>query len=307
MPWTAIKLNDGTTMPSIAFGTGSLGNGQQTVDNIDQAISVGFSHIDTAQSYKNELEAGQAIHESGLERNELYITTKYSGLDGLDIETSIRNSVKNLGVDYVDLYLIHHPWLAQPDIPTAWEAMEKVVFDGLAKSIGVSNFEIGDLAIVLAYAKIKPVVNQILLHPSVYNRQKPLIEYSTKCGVVSEGYSLLLPLRQPITGTVSYVANSIAARLQVKPEQVLLAWAKAKGVVVVTASSKKERLEGYIDAGDIDLSAEDVETIDFAGILGFGTLREKNVELLWRVAKTFIAVSALWVILRHTSLIPSFN
>jgi len=304
MPWTTIKLNDGTTIPNIAFGTWKLGNGQQTVDNVDQAIDVGFDHIDTAQAYRNEQEAGQAIKESGLKRNELYITTKYSGLNGLDIATSIRNSVKNLGVDYVDLYLIHSPRLARPDIPTTWKAMEKVVSDGLAKSIGVSNFEIADLAILLASAKIKPVANQILFHPYVLARQTPLIEYSTKQGIVTEGYSPLIPVTQR-PGPVNTPVNDIAARLQVKPEQVLLAWAKAKGVVVVTSSSKKERLEGYLDAGDIDLAADDIAAIDIAGAVG--AQREKNVELVRRVAKTFIAVSASWIILRYTGLIPGFN
>jgi len=304
MPWTTIKLNDGTTIPTIAFGTGSLKNGQHAVDAVDQAISVGFDHIDTAQSYRNEQEAGQAIKDSGLKRNELYITTKYSGLNGLDIETSIRNSVKNLGVDYVDLYLIHHPRLAQPDIPTAWKAMEKVKSDGLAKSIGVSNYEIADLAVLLASAKVKPVVNQILFHPYVLARQAPLIEYSAKHGIVTEGYSPLIPItRRP--GPVNTPVDDIAARLQVKPEQVLLAWAKAKGVIVVTSSSNKERLEGYLDAGDIDLAADDVEAIDIAGAIG--AQREKNIELVWRVAKTFIAVSASWIILRCTGLIPTFS
>ncbi|THH26771.1 hypothetical protein EUX98_g7417 [Antrodiella citrinella] len=209
MPWDVIKLNDGNVIPKIAFGTWTLGNGQQATDNVDQAIDVGFTHIDTAQSYRNEAEAGVAIHESGLAREDLFITTKYSGLNGLDVETSIQNSLQNLGVKYVDLYLVHHPRLAVPDIPTLWAKMEKIKQDGFAKSIGVSNFEIEDLQVLLASAKIKPAANQVLL-----------------------------------------------------------AWASAKGAIVVTSSTKKERLEGYLDAGDIKLTPEDVSAIDSAGVAG---------------------------------------
>jgi diketogulonate reductase-like aldo/keto reductase len=132
------------------------------VKQLDQAISVGFSHIDTAQLYRNEVEVGKAIRESGLERDEIFITTKYSGLNGLDINTSIRNSLNNLGVTYVDLYLIHFPRLAVPDILTVWTQMEALQRQGLAKSIGVSNFGVKHLEILLAQAVILPAVNQVI-------------------------------------------------------------------------------------------------------------------------------------------------
>ncbi|KAJ3484785.1 hypothetical protein NLI96_g5406 [Meripilus lineatus] len=265
MPWDVIKLNDGTSIPNIAFGTWTLGQGQQSTDKVDQAISVGFNHIDTAQAYRNEQEAGVAIRESGLDRSDFYITTKYSGLNGLDIETSIKNSLSNLGVKYVDLYLIHSPRLAQPDIPTAWAKMEKIKADGLAKSIGVSNFGVEDLQILLASAKVKPVANQILFHPYVVSRQTPIHEFGSKNGVTTEAYSVLIPLTHQPGGPVDDPVNSIASRLNAKPEQVLLAWAKAKGTVVVTSSTKKERLEGYLAAGDLELTEKDIASIDIAG------------------------------------------
>ncbi|KAK7691553.1 hypothetical protein QCA50_004952 [Cerrena zonata] len=277
MPWDIIKLNDGTSIPSIAFGTWTLGTGQQSTDHVDQAISVGFNHIDTAQAYRNEYEAGIAIKESGLARKDLYITTKFSGRDGLDIPTSINNSLKNLGVEYVDLYLIHHPRLAIPDIPTAWAQMEKLKTDGLAKSIGVSNFEIEDLKILLASAKIKPVANQIFFHPYILGRQAPLVKFGTDNGIVSEAYSILTPLTHQPNGPVDGPVNDIATRLNIKPEQVLLAWGKAKGVVVVTSSTKKERLEGYLSAGDIELTKEDINNIDNAGAAGARRLTARTV------------------------------
>ncbi|KAI0635100.1 Aldo/keto reductase [Trametes polyzona] len=268
MPWDLIKLNDGTSIPSVAFGTWTLGGGAQATDYVEQAISVGFSHIDTAQAYRNEEEAGKAIRESGLPRKDIYITTKFSGRDGLDIETSIQNSLKFLGVDYVDLYLIHHPRLAQPDIPTAWAKLEKLKQDGLVKSIGVSNFGIPELQILLASAKVKPAANQILFHPYVHARQLPIVEFGRAHGIVSEAYSVLIPLTHQPGGPVDKPLGAIAARLSAKPEQVLLAWAKSKGVVVVTSSTKKERLEGYLAAGDLELTPADIASIDVAGAQG---------------------------------------
>ncbi|KAF7357252.1 Aldo/keto reductase [Mycena sanguinolenta] len=263
MPWDPRPLNDGREIPSIGFGTWKMGNGEAPITQVDQAISVGFSHVDTAQAYRNETEAGIAIRESGLERKEIFITTKYSGLDGLDIRTSINNSLKNLGVSYVDLYLIHHPRLAVPDIPTAWAEMEAIQAEGLVKSIGVSNFEVDHLAILLASAKVKPAANQILLHPYVYARQLPMLEYAAKHNIVIEAYSALIPI-------TTFPGGPVDAPL-------LLAWTKAKGAVVITTqtdvirnstSSKKDRLLGYLNAGDLQLTADDILSIDVAGAKG---------------------------------------
>ncbi|KAH9975418.1 Aldo/keto reductase [Lactifluus volemus] len=268
MPWDLIQLNDGNVMPSIAFGTWMLGNGQGPTDLVEQAISVGFGHIDTAQAYRNEAEAGKAVRESGLARQDIFITTKYSGSNGLDVETSIANSLENLGVEYIDLYLIHHPNLAKPDIPTAWAKMESIKNTGLAKSIGVSNFGINDLTILLASAKIRPAANQILLHPYVYVGQAPLLAYHAAYGIVTEAYSALTPITSQPGGPVDRPVNDIAQRLNATTDQVLLAWVKAKGAVAVTSSSKKFRMEGYIAAADLKLTSEDVAAIDIAGAKG---------------------------------------
>ncbi|KIJ19621.1 aldehyde reductase [Paxillus involutus ATCC 200175] len=286
MPWDLIRLNSGYYIPSIAFGTWTLGNGQSPIDQVEQALDNGFNHVDTAQSYRNEAEAGTALRESGLTPSDVFITTKYSGTNGLDIDTSIHNSISNLGVDYVDLYLIHAPSLAVPDIPTAWARMEKVQEAGLARSIGVSNFDEKDLQILLASAKIKPTVNQILLHPYVYRQQLPILEYAAANGIVMEAYSALLPITKQSGGPLDAPLNEIASRLGATADQVLLAWTKAKGAVVVTTSSKKARLQGYLAAGDIELTQEDIAAIDTAGALG-----EKRMDAKLTVRK--LAAGAL--------------
>lgn len=273
MPWHSIHLNDGHSIPGIAFGTWNLGNGQGVIDQVDQALANGFDHIDTAQMYRNEAEVGTALRESGLSRADVFITTKYSGSDGLDIDTSIRNSLANLGVAYVDLYLIHWAGLAVPDIPTAWAKMERIKGAGLARSIGVSNFYEKDLKILLASARIKPAVNQILLHPYVYRRQLPILEYAAKHDIVIEAYSTLIPITHQPGGPLDAPLHEIASRLRATTDQVLLAWTKAKGAVVVTTSSKRTRLQGYLKAGDIELTREDIDTIDAAGAIGDGEKR----------------------------------
>jgi len=285
-------LNSGYSIPSIGFGTWTLGNGQSPVDQVEQALNNGFNHIDTAQSYRNEGETGIALKESGLSRSDIFVTTKFSGTNGLDIPTSIKNSVNSLGLSYVDLYLVHSPRLAVPDIPTCWAQMEKVKGDGFAKSIGVSNFNVEHLEILLASAKVKPAVNQILLHPYVYQRQKPILEYAAKNGIIIEAYSALIPITKSPGGPLDKPLDELSAKFGATPEQILLAWTKAKGAVVVTTSSKRTRLQGYLAAGDIVLSSEDIAAIDAAGALG-----EKKANMgvfMKRVAVGAIACVAVF-------------
>ncbi|KAJ6551187.1 NADP-dependent oxidoreductase domain-containing protein [Mycena capillaripes] len=295
MPWNSFKLNDGHEIPGLAFGTWKLGTGEKPISQVDQAISVGFSHVDTAQLYRNETEAGIAIRDSGLPREDIFITTKYSGTDGLDIQTSIRNSLKYLGVSYVDLYLIHSPRLALPDIPTIWKEMEEIQSQGMAKSIGVSNFNADQLAILLASAKVKPVANQILLHPYVYAQQLPVLEYAAENQILIEAYSALIPVTSLPGGPLDAPLAAIADKHGVTADQILLAWAKAKGALVVTTSSKKSRLEGYLNAGDLVLSATDIAIIDAAGAEGppLAPRRKKALKKVLTVGIISAAAAAL--------------
>jgi len=260
-----IKLNDGRHIPGIGFGTWKIPQ-DVTSGQVDQGLGVGFDHIDTAQVYRNEEETGKALRESGLKREEVWVTTKYSGSDpGLGIRATFEQSLRKLGVTYVDLYLIHSPRLVKDDIAGAWKEFELLKKEGLAKSIGVSNFQIEDLKVLLESAEIKPAVNQILFHPYVYSKQKALVDFQNEHGIVTEAYSALTPLTSRPGGPVDKPVNAIAKRLDLKAEQVLLAWVAHKGAVIVTTSSKKERLEGYLAVGQIQLTSEDVQSIDDAG------------------------------------------
>ncbi|KAK7057826.1 Aldo-keto reductase [Favolaschia claudopus] len=268
MPWENHKLTDGQGIPGIAVGTWRLGKGERPINQVAQALAAGFTHIDTAQLYRNETEVGIAIRDSGLSRQDIFITTKYSRTDGLDIQTSIRNSLEYLDVSYVDLYLIHFPRAALPDIPTIWKEMEEIQSCGMARTIGVSNFDVEQLQILLASARIKPAVNQILLHPYVYEQQRPILEFAANHQIVIEAYSVLLPVTSLSGGPLDQPLLEIATKYAVNSDQILIAWAKSKGAVVVTTSSKRWRLEGYLRAGDLVLSEEDIARLDAAGAQG---------------------------------------
>ncbi|GHJ83636.1 hypothetical protein NliqN6_0038 [Naganishia liquefaciens] len=296
MPFTSVKLNDGRHIPAIGFGTWKI---PQDVagDQTQQAIEVGFDHIDTAQVYRNEVEAGQGIRDSGLKREQLWITTKWSGVDDKPVRQSCLESLDKLGIEYLDLYLIHSPRLCKGDIAGTWAEFEKLKKEGLVKSIGVSNFTVKDLETLLKTANIKPVVNQILLHPYVIHQQTPLLEYMHEQNIAPEGYSSLIPLTSRQGGPVDKPVAEIGKRLKVEPEQVLLAWSRAKGAIVITTSSRKDRLERYLAVGDITLTDQDVEAIDKAGRKGERDEKRKT-QMVRGVKWAALGGVGLWALAR---------
>ncbi|KAJ7704717.1 NADP-dependent oxidoreductase domain-containing protein [Mycena olivaceomarginata] len=265
MPFGTVSLNDGNEIPAIAFGTGTALSRKDVTHFVQQAIDSGFSHIDTAQSYLTEETVGQAVRESGLPRSELYITSKYQHGE---IQLSVRASLYKLKLQYLDLYLIHHPSYV-PDLAAGWAQFERIKDDGLARSIGVSNFTLEQLQTVVKSARILPAVNQINFNPYNYAQNKALLAYSAKHGIVTEAYSSLAPITRVPGGPVDAPVAAAATRLGITPGQVLLLWVRAKGVVIVTTSSNKARLEEYIAVGDLpQLTEEEIAAIDAAGAKG---------------------------------------
>ncbi|KAG6810669.1 hypothetical protein H0H92_010817 [Tricholoma furcatifolium] len=292
MPFENVKLNDGNEIPEIGFGTGSALYRKDATDSVIQAIEAGFSHLDTAQIYDNEESVGEAIRETGLLRNDLFVTTKY--WQG-PIQTSIRESLQKLGLKYVDLYLIHQPRFAAPDFEGTWREFEKIKDDGLARSIGVSNFNLTELQTIVKTARIKPAVNQILFHPYNYAENKALLEYSAKHGIVTAAYSSLAPITKYPGGPVDAPVNAAAQRLSITPNQVIFLWVKAKGVVIITTSSKKKRLEEYLAVGDLpSLTEEEIAAIDAAGVKG----PPAKINRWTKVAKCVVGASAAALALR---------
>ncbi|KAJ7022720.1 NADP-dependent oxidoreductase domain-containing protein [Mycena alexandri] len=265
MPFEALDLNDGNKVPSIAFGTGTALKGKDVTRFCQVAIETGFSHLDTAQRYSTEETVGQAVRESGLARSDLYITSKYGYGE---IQLSVRASLYLLKLTYLDLYLIHHPSFV-PDIEAAWKQFERIKDDGLAKSIGVSNFNLEQLQTVVKSARILPAVNQINFSPYNYAQNKDLLAYSAKHGIVTAAYSSLAPITKYPGGPVDTPVATAAKRLGITPTQVILLWVKSKGVLIVTTSSSKAHLEEYIAVGDLPpLTDEEIAAIDAAGAQG---------------------------------------
>ncbi|KAJ4465804.1 2,5-diketo-D-gluconic acid reductase [Lentinula edodes] len=267
MPLEPIPLNDGNKIPSIAYGTGSKMKFQDITQYIEQAIETGFSHIDTAVFYKTEKYVGRAIKESGLARSELFVTTKYFG--EVPVQKSVRESLKNLDLHYLDLYLIHQPRII-PNLVKTWKEFEKVQQDGLAKSIGVSNVvDVQQLENLIKFSRIKPAVNQIRLHPYNYHDMKPVMDACAKHNIVVEAYSSLSPITTYPGGPVDVPLKAAAQRIGATPTQVVFLWVKAKGAVIVTTTTTKAHMEEYLAVADLpSLTKEEVIAIDTAGAQG---------------------------------------
>jgi len=269
-----VRLNNNTSIPAIAFGTGTawyVGDNNKPVnralvDSINDAFKLGYTHIDCAEMYGTEREAGISIKESGIPREQLYITTKiFKNMP--DPAKALQDSLDRMQLDYVDLYLIHAPFVEEMKIPTdiktTWQGLEKLVEQGKTKSIGVSNFRVQDLKDLLSYAKIKPVVNQIELHP--YVRSRDIVEFCKKNGIVLEAYTPLASLVHTQGGPVDAVVDQIAARLGRTAAQVLLRWNLQYGDVVVTTSRQPDRLKEFLAIDEFELSNDDVHNILDAG------------------------------------------
>ncbi|THH17240.1 hypothetical protein EW146_g3539 [Bondarzewia mesenterica] len=272
---TPIKLNDGNTIPWLGFGTGTALYRKDATDMVAAAIKAGFTHLDGAQVYDNEDSLGAGIIASRKPRSELFVTTKLYKLDaGTTVRESLQGSLKTLKLDYVDLFLIHIPSMFKEpgQLKSIWKQFEEVKKEGLAKSIGVSNFEVKDLEEILDGATIVPAVNQLEYHPYVFKASIPLLEFHKKHGIVTESYGGQSPVFRSKGGPVDPVLISIAERLSkttgktVQEGHVLMLWQRYKGIVFVTTTSKEARLKEYLDAAALpDLTTEEVAAIDEAG------------------------------------------
>ncbi|KAG8697170.1 hypothetical protein FRC08_006693 [Ceratobasidium sp. 394] len=310
-----VPLNDKRAIPTIAFGTGSALRGKNATAFVVQALDGGFNHIDTAQAYRNEESVGEALRQAfgklprphggeklDLEgqtlgkvgREDIWVTTKYGG-DG-NAEEALDLSLKKLGLPSVDLYLIHNPRVA-PDILKTWSELESARAHGKAKSIGVSNFSVDQLELIVKNGKTIPSVNQIQFHPYNYHENVALLNYAKEHGIVIESYGGLTPITRLPGGKLDTVLTKIAARLgpKVTPGQVILSWIHAKGVVIVTTTSRKERIQEYLTIFDLPALTEDeIATIDEAGKHApAGSVASCRYTTLRHQARRF----AIWIIM----------
>ncbi len=269
---TMYTLNNGKKIPIIGFGTWQIPDGQSAKDSVLHALEAGYVHIDTAAVYRNEASVGDAIIESKIQRESLYITTKLwnDNIDYRMAKAAIKESLSKLQLDYLDLYLIHWPnpkpvrdaW--QKRNSDVWLAMEEAVEEGLIKSIGVSNFREHHLKALLEHAKIVPAVNQIYLNPS--DQQKAVVEFSKQHGLLLEAYS---PLG---TGSIldDVQLNKLAATYKKTASQLAIRWSLQKGYLPLPKSVNRHRIYENIDIFDFEISEADMKVID--GYKGIGKL-----------------------------------
>lgn len=246
-------LNNGTEIPVLGLGTWEL-TGKEAEQAVLCALEAGYRHIDTASIYGNEEEVGKAIRKSGVPRREIFVTTKLWNTDHDDPADACEASLKRLGMDYVDLYLIH--WPVQGVRNRTWKFMEQLLGAGKCRAIGVSNYTIRHLRELLETAKVVPAVNQVEFTPYLY--QKELMDFCRKKGIVLESYSPLTrghKLSDP-------KLKAIAARYSKTPAQILIRWALQHDIVVIPKSKSKERILENSDVFNFSISAEDMKLLN---------------------------------------------
>lgn len=265
-----IVLNDGNKIPIIGLGT-YKSTEQEGIQSIKNALTKGYGLIDTAAMYNNEEEVGKAIIESGIDRKEIIVTTKLwrENLGYKEAKKAFDISLKKLGLDYIDLYLIHWPANAknytnwQKANADTWRAMEELQADGKIKSIGVSNFWQEHLEVLFKTANVIPAVNQIEFHPGYW--QSELTEFCKKNGITVESWSPLA--RGKVFG--NEVLQAIAKQHNKSISQICLRWVTQHETIVIPKSGTLQRIEENISIFDFKLSEEEMKLIDELPEMGF--------------------------------------
>jgi 2,5-diketo-D-gluconate reductase A len=254
-----VELNDGRTIPQLGFGVFQI-EPRHTARAVSQALEIGYRHIDTAQMYGNEREVGEAVRGSGLDRSDVFITSKLSNRFHRpdDARRAFERTLAELGSDYVDLFLIHWPLptLYDGDIVTTWETLETFHRDGRARSIGVSNFQIDHLERLAAATDVVPAVNQIELHP--YFQNAAVHAYDQDRGIATQAWS---PIAQ---GAVldEPTITAIAAKHDRSPAQVVLRWHIQQENIVFPKSTTPARIKENLELFDFQLETADITAID---------------------------------------------
>ncbi|KAG9240468.1 NADP-dependent oxidoreductase domain-containing protein [Calycina marina] len=280
-----LKLNDGNEIPMVGYGAGTAHYKSDASSLLDKslvatfvmALKAGYHHLDAAEAYGNEAEVGAAIKEAGISRDQLYITTKVSGIQVQDTEESFAVSLRKLGVEYVDQYLIHAPFFAdgsEAALQAKWADLEAIQASGRAKTIGVSNFGKRDLETILKTAKVVPAINQIEFHP--YLQHGDLLAWHKEKGIATSAYAPLTAVTKASPGPLDDTYAKLARKYGVTPGEIALRWVIDLGVVVLTTSTKEDRLRAYQKVGKFKLTPKECETISEIG-------KEKNFRGFWNV------------------------
>jgi diketogulonate reductase-like aldo/keto reductase len=250
-----LTLNNGIAIPQLGYGLWRNDNPAECISSVKLALQAGYTHFDDAQVYDNEEFVGQALKESGVDRSKLFITTKI-GTENLwwtDVIPTFEESLNKLRMDYVDLLLIHFPVTERRD--AAWRRLEQIYAKGQARAIGVSNYTIRHLEEMKKLYKIIPAVNQVEM--SVFLQQPELAQYCQANGIVVEAYT---PLAEGFFFD-NPTLKAIAKKYNKSVPQIMLRWGIEYGVVVLTKSSHKKRIEDNFNIFDFKLDSQDMEQL----------------------------------------------
>ena len=253
----SVTLNNGSTIPQLGFGVFQVPP-EDTADVVSKALEVGYRHIDTATGYRNEEGVGQAVRDSGLPREEVFVTTKLPNEEqGAESGLAVfERSLDLLGMDYVDLYLIHWPLPAKDLYVETWQMMEKLYAEGRARAIGVSNFQPNHLRRLQNETTVLPAVNQIELHPTF--TQAELREVHDRMGIATEAWA---PLGKGGDELRIATIVDIADRLGRTPAQVVIRWHLQVGNIAIPKSVTPSRIEENFAVLDFELDDSDVASI----------------------------------------------
>lgn len=252
-----IKLNNGIEIPQLGLGVYQTPEGEETVNSVKWALEAGYRHIDAARVYGNEAGVGEGIRQSGVKRQDIFLTTKLWNDDIRQRRTrdAFEESLKALGTDYVDLYLIHWP---ADGFEEAWKEMEQLYHEGKIRAIGVSNFHKQHLKRLFEIAKVRPVVNQIESHPYLNNHE--LICLNKENGMETEVWSPLGGTGGNLLG--DKLLGELADKYKKTAAQIVLRWDIQRGVIVIPKSTHRERIVSNIDVFGFELEDCDMEKIN---------------------------------------------
>ncbi|KAJ6556207.1 NADP-dependent oxidoreductase domain-containing protein [Mycena capillaripes] len=282
MPWDLLTFNDGHTAPGIAVQTAFKQSGQPAVDQLQQAFDIGFSHIEISANFIGTANVGKALQActAGRPRSSFFVTVHWLKSKDFEAAFALKRDLKDLGLDYVDLYLLNDPNISKEKIPFAWAKMERLKDAGLAKSIGVVDFDESQLIELIIGAKVRPAVNKIVYHPDIAAGAP--IELCDNLGITILTYRIFTPLNtdtKPRTLLEKPLAQMTQC-LQSSPYHVLLAWAKLKGVIPILSRSDIDKLKSSIEVSHLEtaLTPMDLYIIDLIGTEYLRRHEEKKLK-----------------------------
>ena len=251
---STLTLTNGVKIPRLGFGTYQITPGEETQECTEYALKCGYKHIDTAAYYQNEQSVGAAIHTSGINRADVFVTTKLKNDDQINPMKAFETSLKKLNIEYIDLYLIH--WPEPKTRINAWKVLEEIYDNGTVKAIGVSNFTVKHLDELIAQTNIIPQVNQVEFSPYLF--QRDLLNYCNEKEIQIEAYCPLTRAQKLSDPALVEIAKQYSK----SPAQVLIRWSLQHDLVVLPKSSRFEKIKENANVFDFKISKEDMLLMD---------------------------------------------